>query len=211
MTNYYYNDNELYHYGVKGMKWGVRKKYYTKDGKLNTSGRIKQAKDTYSSNKQANIERRKAARSKAKAAYQSSGKTRADRSAYRKAKYNANANYANQKQKNKAQYKKDVDNSYNKNLVKVSAKSARTAGNKQLQKISNRMDNGDGALKAIVKQSAVNTGRNMAAAALAYGSVLAYNKVATRINRDRMNRHVLRLGQQKLKKIDKNLYRIYHG
>lgn len=204
-------NDELYHYGIKGMKWGVRKKYYTKDGKLNTSGRIKQAKDTYSSNKQVNIERRKAARSKAKATYQSSGKTRADRSAYRKAKYNANANYASQKQKNKAQYKQDVTNSYNKKLARVSSKSALTAGNKQLQKISNRMDNGDGALKAVVKQSAVNTGKKMAAAALAYGSVLAYNKVATRINRDQMNRHVLRLGQQKLKKIDKNLYRIYHG
>lgn len=209
MDNYY--SNELYHYGVKGMKWGVRKKYYTKDGKLNTSGRIKQAKDTYSSNKQANIERRKEARSKAKAAYQSSGKTRADRSAYRKAKYNTKANYVNQKHKNKTQYKQDVVNSYNKKLAKVYSKSQLTAGNKQLQKISNRMDNGDGALKAVVKQSAVNTGKKMAAAALAYGSVLAYNKVATRINRDRMNRHVLRLGQQKLKKIDKNLYRIYHG
>lgn len=205
------NNNELYHYGVPGMKWGVRKKYYTKDGKLNTSGRIKQAKDTYSSNKQANIERRKAARSKAKAAYQSSGKTNADRSAYRKAKYNANANYANQKHKNKSQYKQDVIKSYNKQLARVNNKSALTARNKQLQKISNRMDNGDGALKAIAKQSAVDTGKKMAAAALAYGSVIAYNKAATRINRDRVNRHVIRLGQQKLKKIDKNLYRIYHG
>lgn len=25
------NSNELEHYGVKGMKWGVRKKYYTDD------------------------------------------------------------------------------------------------------------------------------------------------------------------------------------
>lgn len=204
-------NNELYHYGVKGMKWGVRKKYYTKDGKLNTAGRIKQAKDTYSSNKQANIERRKAAISKAKAAYQSSGNTRADRSAYRKAKYNANANYASQKHKNKAQYKQDVTNSYNKKLQKVYSKSQLTARNKQLQKVSNRMDNGDGALKAVSKQAAVDTGKKMAAAALAYGSVLAYNKVATRINRDQMNRHILRLGQQKLKKIDKNLYRVYHG
>lgn len=209
MVNYY--NNELYHYGVKGMKWGVRKKYYTKDGKLNTSGRIKQAKDTYSSNKQANIERYKAARSKAKATYQSSGKTRADRSAYRKAKYNANANYASQKQKNKAQYKQDVANSYNKKLARVSSKSALTAGNKQLQKISNRMDNGDGALKAVVKESAARTGKQMAAAALAYGSLIAYNKAATRFNRDQINRHILRLGQQKTKKIGKNLYRIYHG
>ena len=210
MDNYY--NNELYHYGVKGMKWGVRKKYYTKDGKLNTAGRIKQAKDAYSSNKQANIERHKAARSKAKAAYQSSGKTKADRSAYRKAKYNAKTNYVNQKHKNKTQYKQDVTKSYNKGMRYLAAKKDGSSRiNKYLVGVSNRMDNGDSLGKAVVKQEVVDTGKKMATAALAYGSVLAYNKIATRINRDRMNRQVLRLGQQKLKKIDKNLYRIYHG
>lgn len=205
-------NNELYHYGVKGMKWGVRKKYYTKDGKLNTAGRIKQAKDTYSSNKQANIERRKAAKSKAKMVYQSSGKTKADRSAYRKAKTNANINYANQKQKNKDQYKQNVTKSYNKGMRYLAAKKDGSSRiNKYTIGVSNRMDNGDSLGKAIVKQELVDTGKKMAAAALAYGSVLAYNKAATRINRDRVNRHIVRLGQQKLKKIDKNLYRVYHG
>ena len=58
MDNYY--NNELYHYGVKGMKWGVRKKiqqgvsniqrrkHYNKDGSLNTAGRIQKAQDRYS-------------------------------------------------------------------------------------------------------------------------------------------------------------------
>lgn len=41
----------LMHYGVLGMKWGVRKKYYNKDGSLNTSGKQKQIKDTYSAEK----------------------------------------------------------------------------------------------------------------------------------------------------------------
>lgn len=33
------NNNELYHYGVKGMKWG-RRKFYNKDGNLNKRGRV---------------------------------------------------------------------------------------------------------------------------------------------------------------------------
>ena len=36
------NNNELKHYGVPGMKWGVRKKrYYEKDGSLNSRGEIR--------------------------------------------------------------------------------------------------------------------------------------------------------------------------
>ena len=35
---------ELYHHGVKGMKWGVRR-YQNKDGSLTAAGKKKQAKD----------------------------------------------------------------------------------------------------------------------------------------------------------------------
>lgn len=38
---------ELMHYGVKGMKWGVRKRYYNSDGSLNDRGVKKYAKKGY--------------------------------------------------------------------------------------------------------------------------------------------------------------------
>jgi hypothetical protein len=43
-------NNELYHYGVKGMKWGRRKKYYNSDGSLNELG---QARQNYKNSKKA--------------------------------------------------------------------------------------------------------------------------------------------------------------
>lgn len=42
------NEFELYHHGVKGMKWGVRnKRYYNSDGSLNDRGVKKYAKKGY--------------------------------------------------------------------------------------------------------------------------------------------------------------------
>ena len=53
MTNYY--DNEIYHHGIKGQKWGVRR-FQNKDGSLTDKGVKKYAtkvytQDSYNSNK----------------------------------------------------------------------------------------------------------------------------------------------------------------
>ena len=39
-------DYELYHHGIKGMKWGVRR-YQNKDGRLTNAGKIKYAEESY--------------------------------------------------------------------------------------------------------------------------------------------------------------------
>lgn len=45
----YYNPNELYHYGVPGMKWGVRR-YQNKDGSLTSSGKKRYDRDVRENN-----------------------------------------------------------------------------------------------------------------------------------------------------------------
>ena len=37
--------NELYHHGIKGMKWGIRR-YQNKDGSLTPQGKKKYGKNT---------------------------------------------------------------------------------------------------------------------------------------------------------------------
>ncbi len=53
-NKYYYmrSNDELYHYGVKGQKWGVRR-YQNKDGSLTPAGRKRQAKQEYNAERKA--------------------------------------------------------------------------------------------------------------------------------------------------------------
>ena len=54
--NYYiiddrwYDPDELYHHGIKGMRWGIRR-YQNPDGSLTAAGRKKYAKEEYRNNK----------------------------------------------------------------------------------------------------------------------------------------------------------------
>lgn len=52
--NCYYarSNDELYHHGVKGMKWGVRR-YQNKDGSLTAAGKKRQAKQEYNAERNA--------------------------------------------------------------------------------------------------------------------------------------------------------------
>lgn len=222
------NDQELYHYGVKGMKWGVRKKiqqgvsniqrrkYYNKDGSLNTAGRIQKAQDQYSTDVAKSLKSYGKARKTAKTKYKSSEKTKADKKQYRKEKWSANKKLVNNYIDDTNRYKVNVKKSYNKGLQdsKFVSDGAFRPNNKTLMKISDKMDKGDGFGKAVSKQIAVDTGRNLAMQALPVIASASLAYVAKRKNikaQQKANESLIRLGQLKRKHVGKGVYRVYHG
>lgn len=226
MDNYY--NNELYHHGVKGMKWGVRKKiqqgvsniqrrkHYNKDGSLNTAGRIQKAQDQYSTDVAKSLKTYSKARKTAKVTYKSSEKTKADKKQYRKEKWSANRKLAKNYVDDTNRYKENVKKSYNKGIrdSRFVSDNALTTNNKTLMKISDRMDKGDGLGKAVVKQAAIDTGKSLAKNALPVVASASLAYVAKRQNikaQQKANESLVRLGQMKRKHVGKGVYRVYHG
>jgi hypothetical protein len=112
---------ELMHYGVKGMKWGVRKKYYNSDGSLNDRGVKKYAKKGYA---QDSFRSNKTVAGKAWDAYTGAHKIHAS------AKFETSSKKQNRERAEKYLADKKSDRSKTaKNLKKTAAKGAKaTAG-----------------------------------------------------------------------------------
>ena len=70
MEYFYLHSSELYHHGILGMKWGVRR-YQNKDGSLTAAGQKRYAKEEYKNNKKIAKEKYRAAKESADRQYES--------------------------------------------------------------------------------------------------------------------------------------------
>lgn len=126
---YTYNDHDyLMHYGVKGMKWGHRKRYYDSGGNLNARGIKKYAKkgysqDSYNSNKT----RAGKVYDKVTGAHKYAGDMMYDMSSQKANKARAEKYVADQKAKKEAANTPEAKAARRKKALKVGAAVAGTA------------------------------------------------------------------------------------
>lgn len=125
--------NELNHYGVKGMRWGVRRRYYNEDGSLNAKGVKKYAKKGYA---QDSYRSNKTIVGKAFDTYTRAHKTE------------ANARYSiSSKKQNEARAKQYLaDKQKSKNSTSITKRLSKTANN-QMQKRAEKAQKRNEAIK----------------------------------------------------------------
>lgn len=121
-------NNELYHFGVKGMKWGVRK-YADKNGKLNAAGRKKYGVKSVDEWK----DRKKEMRSR---------KGSLETKANKKYKLDEYQKYANQESSSNSQHKKMYEEVFGKESASTYKGSTyhKDNYNKQAEKARNYVD-----------------------------------------------------------------------
>lgn len=149
-----YSTDELYHHGVKGMKWGVRR-YQNKDGSLTAKGIKRYAKKQYAKDA---INSNKTALGKAYDLYTGAHKIRADN------KYKTASNKKNKESAEK--YVRDMNKQQNAPLKQKAAKVA-AKGAVKSAKILNKIGKAyltdqlffGGAGTKLAKETVIATGR----------------------------------------------------
>lgn len=161
----YYNPDELYHHGVKGMKWGVRR-YQNKDGSLTTAGKKKQIMDDSKAEmNKARVNKR--IKNSAKAAREADKQYKQSKKNYKKAKSDF-----------KEQKKIDKFKKHGLNYNLDTATNVHYYGYKAAKRIEDRIKNKK---MSRLKSEAIEAGRSSAkVAALTLGTVAAMALISNR-------------------------------
>lgn len=202
MSDYMIVNGELYHHGVKGMKWG-RRRYQNKDGSLTPAGKKRYADSdgltTWDKEKQL------------KSTYKTEKKAAGSRAEKKEAKKRYNDKLEGLYDKN---YKMKGDNlrgvvgTYN-----FYADRDRY-GKKGVARINDRMNAGESRLKATTKEEVRRAARGyattiaiMAAPAVANATMHGIKKYADQRAMQKANAGLARIGTFQYEKVAKNVYR----